>query len=541
MSILPPQRPPSRSERLLRETLRRDGEVRESGITSPSRRPSASRRHSSRVSSPTSPPLPASASCGELRAPRPSSPSLSCRYAELADEQYTRGTFLFRSAITNAPNSPQFPGKMECMYAPAHPHVQGPISTDGTVVPVLNGNGPHSPSYHPRMSTRSASPSPPPTLNGGIGRRHSLQRSFHHEARTPQEHALRAQLENYFEDTQRSSPMTICRRCDQVNVGVSACCDQTRSESMSQPQFVQASSSKSGPSPYLQEPPTRTHVRGRSSTDPPPHTNSQSTHSTSRARTATYTATTTTTTTSAQSASYTSPRRSSAMTHSPQLSTQLQVTRSRKHNSVEVTPPLTADASPTGIGEGNELEPDYHLDDSRLITPPPSPPLHINSNASRKSHQLHHPQPHSPSPYRPIGDWYPSTEDNHQHAQPGRNHNHHHHPNAHALRMPPIRPHLHHSPQQQTQFNVRKASEQCKLIDGYVSFLSIEGLGGPPDADSPIVGNEEDEENQNRDKRMFGIGWNGLKRLLPLAVVGAMNSGNATGHETSPSTTTAAA
>ncbi|KIL57309.1 hypothetical protein M378DRAFT_396897 [Amanita muscaria Koide BX008] len=231
-------RPPSRSERLLRETLRRDGEVRESGITSPSRRPSASRRHSSRVSSPTSPPLPASASCGELHIPRPSSPSLSCRYAELADEQYTRGTFLFRSAITNAPNSPQFPGKMECMYAPAHPHVQGPISTDGTVVPVLNGNGPHSPSYHPRISTRSASPSPPPTLNGGIGRRHSLQRSFHHEARTPQEHALRAQLESYFEDAQRSSPMTICRRCDQVNFGVSACCDQARSESMSQPQFV---------------------------------------------------------------------------------------------------------------------------------------------------------------------------------------------------------------------------------------------------------------------------------------------------------------
>jgi len=89
-----------------------------------------------------------------------------------------------------------------------------------------------------------------------------------------------------------------------------------------------------------------------------------------------------------------------------------------------------------------------------------------------------------------------------------------------------------HGPSPSHQFNVRKASEQCKLIDGYVSFLSIEGLGGPPDLNSPALGEEEDEaESHNREKRTFGIGWNGLKKLLPLSVVGAMN-GNTNGHDT---------
>ena len=72
------------------------------------------------------------------------------------------------------------------------------------------------------------------------------------------------------------------------------------------------------------------------------------------------------------------------------------------------------------------------------------------------------------------------------------------------------------------QFNVRKASEQCKLIDGYVSFLNIEGLGGPPESNSPAIGNEEgDGDDRHREKGMFGIGWDRWKKLLPLAVVGA--------------------
>ncbi|KIY62366.1 hypothetical protein CYLTODRAFT_459045 [Cylindrobasidium torrendii FP15055 ss-10] len=31
------------------------------------------------------------------------------------------------------------------------------------------------------------------------------------------------------------------------------------------------------------------------------------------------------------------------------------------------------------------------------------------------------------------------------------------------------------------KFNARTASQQCRLIDGYVSFSSVEGLGMPPD------------------------------------------------------------
>jgi len=80
------------------------------------------------------------------------------------------------------------------------------------------------------------------------------------------------------------------------------------------------------------------------------------------------------------------------------------------------------------------------------------------------------------------------------------------------------------------QFNVRKASEQCKLIDGYVSFLNIEGLGAPPESNSPAIGNDEGEgDDRSREKRMFGIGWDQWKKLLPLAVVGS--NGTAGVHE----------
>ena len=176
----------------------------------------------------------------------------------------------------------------------------------------------------------------------------------------------------------------------------------------------------------------------------------------------------------------------------------------RKHVSLEATPPLTADASPTGICAGNELEPDYQLDaddDSRLITPPPSPPPHLNGS-SRKPYHL----PHSPLPYRPTAEWYPAF------AVPGTEED-------------TVDPDLHsHTPlsNSRPQFNVRKASEQCKLIDGYVSFLNIEGLGGPPGSDSPAIGNEEGEgDDRHREKGMFGIGWDRWKKLLPIAVVGA--------------------
>lgn len=186
LSIPPLQRPPSRSELLLRETLRRSDEVRDTSISSPPRKSSLSRSSSSRVASPPPPPLPPLEFFS-----RPASPGQRCRYAELADEQYTRGNFLFRSAITNAPHSPS----TEVFYSPK-------TESDGTMTPgsrsrFFDGKRPHTSTHSGRLSTRSISPSPPPTRDrASVTRRHSLQRAFYHEPLTPQEHALRARLGN---------------------------------------------------------------------------------------------------------------------------------------------------------------------------------------------------------------------------------------------------------------------------------------------------------------------------------------------------------
>lgn len=181
LSIPPPQRPPSRSERLLRQTLRRDGEVRDS---TPPRGQSLTRQ--SRAASPPPPPLPPLDFYS-----RPASPGQRCRYAELADEQYTRANFRFRSPTANAPNTP------EGFYTSR-------TESDGTVTPgsrarFSDGKRPHTSS---RLTTRSSSPSPPPTRTGAtVTRRHSLQRAFYHEPLSPQEHALRARLENMLRPT----------------------------------------------------------------------------------------------------------------------------------------------------------------------------------------------------------------------------------------------------------------------------------------------------------------------------------------------------
>ncbi|KAK2460193.1 hypothetical protein APHAL10511_007784 [Amanita phalloides] len=520
LSVPPPQRPPSRSERLLRQTLRRDEEVRDSAVASPKRRHSLS-RHSPRVASPP-PPLPPLDFCS-----RPPSPAHRCRYADLADEQYTRGAFLFRSPINNGPASPTPQGYIPGNMYDHLPRQGASESSDGTATPgsrtrFHNGNGPHTSS---RLSTRSISPPPTPTRSATVTRRHSLQRAFYHEPLTPQEHALRARLESAQrpQDNRRSSHMTngnpdwVRDRNSQLQWRDSNF--TARSGSMSQPQSGASILSTPPPSsprlhssssPSLQDASSRTHThtRSRSSTDPildPSH--HPYSYSTTRARTGTNT-TSPTISSSSTSMSSLSPRRSAVAPQSQQVYHLHQQSR-RKHVNMEATPPLTADASPTGISARNELEPDYQLDvddDSRLITPPPSPP-HFNG-IPRKAHHL----PHSPMPYRPMGEWYPAF------TVPGSDEDTIN-PDTHAhtpLSPQPVRP----------QFNVRKASEQCKMINGYVSFVSVEGLGGPPESNSPALGDDEgDDDKRNRDKRMFGIGWDRWRKLLPLAVGGA--NGNA--------------
>jgi len=51
-------------------------------------------------------------------------------------------------------------------------------------------------------------------------------------------------------------------------------------------------------------------------------------------------------------------------------------------------------------------------------------------------------------------------------------------------------------------FNARKASERCRMMEGYVSFASVEGLGTPPDG---VDDEDKDEEKDREDKRGRGL------------------------------------
>ena len=63
-------------------------------------------------------------------------------------------------------------------------------------------------------------------------------------------------------------------------------------------------------------------------------------------------------------------------------------------------------------------------------------------------------------------------------------------------------------------FNARKASTQCRAIEGYVSFASVEGLGEPP-----LVGEEFETDGlgkgKHEDERIGGVAF------LPLGVLNA--------------------
>lgn len=60
-------------------------------------------------------------------------------------------------------------------------------------------------------------------------------------------------------------------------------------------------------------------------------------------------------------------------------------------------------------------------------------------------------------------------------------------------------------------FNARKASTQCRAIEGYVSFASVEGLGEPP-----LVGEEFDADGRkDEDERMRAVAF------LPMGVLSA--------------------
>jgi hypothetical protein len=59
-------------------------------------------------------------------------------------------------------------------------------------------------------------------------------------------------------------------------------------------------------------------------------------------------------------------------------------------------------------------------------------------------------------------------------------------------------------------FNARKASTQCRAIEGYVSFANVEGLGEPP-----LVGDEFDPDGRGRNGEKEAV------TFLPLGVLSA--------------------
>ncbi|KAK0194833.1 hypothetical protein F5146DRAFT_260909 [Armillaria mellea] len=94
-----------------------------------------------------------------------------------------------------------------------------------------------------------------------------------------------------------------------------------------------------------------------------------------------------------------------------------------------------------------------------LLTPPPTPPRSSTPPPPRRSMSVRSsPTKHVYLPPRSPPDAVPSTQ--HQ------------------------------------KFNARTASLQCRLIDGYVSFAAVEGLGAPP-PDPP----------EEMDTRVEGGGW----------------------------------
>jgi len=61
-------------------------------------------------------------------------------------------------------------------------------------------------------------------------------------------------------------------------------------------------------------------------------------------------------------------------------------------------------------------------------------------------------------------------------------------------------------------FNARKASTQCRAIEGYVSFASVEGLGEPPLVRDEFDGGED------------GRGGKGRKGSVPFLPLGALSA-----------------
>ena len=218
-----------------------------------------------------------------------------------------------------------------------------------------------------------------------------------------------------------------------------------------------------------------------------------------------------------------------------------------QHQRTGTTPPLMADVSPGLRGEDGDM---------RLLTPPPTPPFTAKMFSLGGGVE----SGYCPSPYKtqyapsgvrrggtsvpplprgglgaprrpanaPVGQ-YSSSSDNHEqeHEDESSSCSSRSFPpstisstyangggaqSMHPAQSPPATASLglHHRP----QFNARKASAQCRAMEGYVSFATVEGLGEPPaDPLSPTDGDEE-ERGRKGPGGVLAWGVGGFRKLL---------------------------
>lgn len=98
------------------------------------------------------------------------------------------------------------------------------------------------------------------------------------------------------------------------------------------------------------------------------------------------------------------------------------------------------------------------------LTPPPTPPR-----------RKHRPSPRYPSSFNDDED---DEEDNHELT-----------------------------PTSSPTFNARAASQQCRAIEGYVSFAQVEGLGEPPTSACPTNGSMNSLLLQSEEEKKSGWRW----------------------------------
>lgn len=197
-----------------------------------------------------------------------------------------------------------------------------------------------------------------------------------------------------------------------------------------------------------------------------------------------------------RSRSRTDPHATTSMSHHPIaiISPSLKHTSThlpRQSNSCSWTPSLTADTSPV-LSE--PLDHDVDAVESRsLLTPPPTPPLYGSLSPTVTSAVAAAGESVTVTPGSiSISGSYSVSSPSYRRQEVEKS----------VERMDLT---LHHRP-----FNVRKASERCRTIEGYVSFAQIEGLGLPPngvdDDDDDVNDRQGSEEGEEKRGRMLKIG-----------------------------------